>query len=168
MKYKFYTILVMVSIIIGCANQRIIHQEYKPEQKIHYSQMKNIENISNYAFYLDKGDKIPVRMTLDSDLVNIADWKCDLILKQKVYFRLKMPEGINAINKLSINKNEKLMLLRNIMIYLSSDAEKWSPYTDIKTVEKVFGIKGGSISFGMGITKQDGINIYLNAKTNRM
>jgi hypothetical protein len=61
-----------------------------PEQKIHYSQMKNIENISNYAIYLDKGDKIPVKMTLDSELVDIADWKCDLILKQKVYFKLKI------------------------------------------------------------------------------
>jgi hypothetical protein len=35
-------------------------------------------------------------MTLDSELVDIADWKCDLILKQKVYFRLKMPEDIQC------------------------------------------------------------------------
>ena len=169
MNCKFYTILVMLSIVIvGCANQRLIHQEYKPERKIHYSQMKNIENISHYAFYLDKGDRIPVKMTLDSKLVDIADWKCDLILKQRVYFRLEMSEGINAIHKLPMSKNEKRIFLKNIMIYLSSDAEKWSPYTDIRTVEKMFGIKGGSISFGMGITKQDGLNIFLNAKTNRM
>lgn len=71
MKYRFFAILAMVSIIIGCANQRIIYQEYKPEQKIHYSQMKNIENISDYAFYLDKGDKIPVKMTLDLSLIHI-------------------------------------------------------------------------------------------------
>ena len=167
MKYRFFAILAMVSIIIGCAKQRIIYQEYKPEQKIHYSQMKNIENISDYAIYLDKGDKIPVKMTLDSKLVDIADWKCDLVLKQKVYFRLKMPEDINAKNKLSMSKDEKLMFLRNIMIYLSSDAEKWVPYTDISAAGKAFGIKGGSISFGMGITKQDAINIFINAKTNR-
>lgn len=167
MKYSFFAVSVMVSIIIACANQRIIYQEYKPEQKIHYSQMENIEDISDYAFYLDKGDRIPVKMTLDSELVDIADWNCDLVLKQKVYFRLKMPEGINAKNELSMSENEKQMLLRNLMIYLSADAKRWVPYTDIHAAAKAFAIKGGSISFGMGITKQDGINIFLNAKTNR-
>lgn len=167
MKYRFFVILAMVSVIIGCANQRIIYQGYKPELKIHYSQMKSLENIFDYAIYLDKGDKIPVKMTLDSELVDIADWKCDLVLKQKVYFRLKMPEDMNAKNKLSMSKDEKLIFLRNIMIYLSSDAEKWVPYTDISAAGKAFGIKGGSISFGMGITEQDAINIFINAKTNK-
>jgi hypothetical protein len=41
-------------------------------------------------------------------------------------------------------------------------------HTDIRAAEKAFGIKGGSISFGMGITKQDGINIFLNTKTNNI
>jgi hypothetical protein len=168
MKYRFYTILVTVSIIIGCANQRIMYQEYKPEQKIHYSQMKNIENISNYAIYLDKGDKMPVKMTLDSELFDIADGNFNLILKQKVYFRLKMPADINAKNKSAMSKEEKQIFLKNIMIYLSSDAKRWAPYTDINAVEKALGLKGGSISFGMGITKQDGITIFLDAKTNRM
>jgi hypothetical protein len=167
MKYRFYAILIVFYIVIGCANQKIIHQEYKPEQKIHYSQMKNIENISDYAIYLDKGDKIPVKMTLDSELVDIADWKCDLILKQKVYFRLKMPEGIQDINTLPMSENEKQIFLRNILIYLSPDAEKWIPYKDISAAAKAFGIKGGSISFGMGITEQDAINIFLNVKTNK-
>lgn len=168
MKYRSYTILVMFSLIIGCANQGIVYQEYKPEQVIHCSQMKNIENLFDYAIYLDKGDTIPVKMTLDSELLDIADTRVDLILKQKVYFRLKMPEGINANDKPEMSKEEKRMILKNIMIYLSSDAKNWTPYTDIKAVEKAFGIKGGSISFGMGIRKQDGITIFLNAKTNRM
>lgn len=167
MNYKFYSILIMISIIIGCANQKIIHKEYMPDQKVHYSQMKNIDNMSNYAFYLDKGDKIPVTMTLDSELVDIADWKCNLILKEKVYFRLKMPEGMQDMNKLPMSENEKQMFLRNIMIYLSPDAENWIPYTDISAAAKAFGIKGGSLSFGMGITKQNAINIFLKLQTNR-
>ena len=154
-------------MVVGCANQRIIHQEYKPEQKIHYSQMETIENISNYVFYLDEGDTIPLQLTLDSELVDIAEWKCDLILKQKVYFRLKIPEGMQDINTLQMSENEKLMFLRNIMIYLSSDAEKWVPYTDISAAGKAFGIKGGSISFGMGISEQNAIDIFLNVKTNK-
>lgn len=167
MNYKFFTVLMMLSMVIGCANQRIIHQEYTPAQTIHYSRMENIENVSAYAFYLDKGDRIPVKMTVDSDLFDIADWQCELILKQRVYFRFKLPEGIHAVNELPMSPNEKRMLLKSIMIYLSPDAEKWSPYRDIRAVSNMFGIKGGSISFGMGITKQDGINIFLNAKTNK-
>jgi hypothetical protein len=168
MKCRFSIVLVMVSIIIGCANQRMIYQEYSPEKQIHYSQMVKVENLSNYAIYLEEGDKIPVKMTLDSDLVDVADWKCDLILKQQVYFKMKLPEDISAINKLSMSENEKQMLIKNITIYLSSDAKRWAPYTDISAVEKAFGIRGGSISFGMGITKHDGINIVLNAETNKM
>ena len=168
MKYRFYIILVMVFIIIGCANQRISYQEYKPEQIIHCSQMENIENISNYVIYLDKGDKIPVKMSLDSELLDIADTKVDLILKQKVYFRVKMPAGLNANIKSPRSKEEKQMLLKNVMIYLSSDAKRWVSYTDINAVAKAFGINGGSISFGMGVTKEDGITTFLNVKTNRM
>jgi hypothetical protein len=164
---RIFAILAMVYILVGCANQRIIYQEYKPEQKIHYSQKKTIEDISNYVFYLDEGDKIPLQLTLDSELVDIDDWKCDLILKQKVYFRLKIPEGMQDINTLQMSENEKQMFLRNILIYLSADAEEWIPYTDISAAAKAFGIKGGSISFGMGITKQDAINIFLNVKTNK-
>lgn len=168
MEYRFYIILVMVSIIIGCANPNIMFQEYKPDQIIHCSRIKNIKNLSNYAIYLDKGDKIPVKMSLDSELLDIADTKVDLILKQKVFFRLKMPEGINAKNKPAMSKEEKQMFLKNMMIYLSPDAKVWVPYTDINAVEKAFGIKGGSISFGMGITKKDGMAIFLKAKTNRI
>jgi hypothetical protein len=166
-KNRIFAILAMVSIIIGCANQRIIYQEYKPKQKIHYSQMKIIEDISNYVFYLDEGDKIPLQLTLDSELVDIDDWRCDLILKQKVYFRLRMPEGFLDINKLPMRENEKQMFFRNILIYMSADAEEWIPYTDIGAIAKAFGIKGGSTSFGVGITKKDAINIFLNVKTNR-
>jgi hypothetical protein len=156
----------MITIIVGCAKPSIIFQEFKTEQIIHYRQMKNIETISDYVVYLNKGDKIPLKMTLDSELIGIDNKKINLILKQKVYFRLRMPEGINAKNRSAISKEEKQEFFKNTMIYLSSDAKRWAPYTDIKAIEKVFGINGGSFSFGMGITKEDGITIFLNAKTN--
>jgi len=92
----------------------------------------------------------------------------NLILKQKVYFRLRIPEGINVENKSALSEEDKQIFFKNFMIYLSSDAKSWAPYTDIKAVKKVFGIQGGSVSFGMGITKQDGLSIYLNVKTTKM
>ena len=67
-----------------------------------------------------------------------------------------------------MSEADKQKFIKEFMIYLSSDAKRWAPYTDIKAVEQVFGIKGGSFSFGMGISKEDGIRMSLNAKTNRM
>lgn len=103
-------------------------------------------------------------VNLDSELLDIVNEEINLVLKQKVYFRLRLPEGITAEKQSAMSEEDK----QKIMIYLSSDAKRWAPYIDIKAVEQVFGIKGGSVSFGMGITKEDGIRIFLNAKTNRM
>lgn len=167
MNFRFYNILILFPIVVGCAHQSIVFREHASDQIIHCSQMENIENISDYAIYLEKGDKIPLKISLDSDLFDIPATKVDLILKQKLYFRWEMPEGINADNKPPMSKEENQMVLKNIMIYLSSDAKRWAPHTDMKAVGKAYGIKGGSISLGMGITKQDGITIFLNAKTNR-
>ena len=168
MNCRFFNLLMLIAIIVGCAKPGIIFQDFKTEQIIHYSQMKNIENISNYVVYLNKGDKIPLKMTLDSEVLDIANEEINLILKQKVYFRLSMPEGINAEKKMAMSEAEKQKFINKIMIYLSLDAIKWAPYTDIKAVEQLCGIKGGSVSFGMGITKEDGLRVFLNAKTNRL
>ena len=168
MNYRFFDILIMMTVIASCAKPSIIFQNFNTEQMIHYSQMNNIENISNYAVYLNKGDKIPLNITLDSEIVDIANENINLVLKKKVYFRLRIPEGINAENSSEMSEEDKQKLIKNVMIYLSSDAKRWAPYTDIKAVEEVFGIKGGSVSFGMGITKEAGITMSLNVKTNRI
>ena len=168
MNFKIFAILLMMTIIFGCAKPNIIFQDFKTEQIIHYSQMKNMENMPNYVFYLNKGDKIPLKMTLDSEIFDIADEEINLILKQKIYFRMRIPEGIMTENKSEMSEEDKQKLFEKFMIYLSPDAKRWAPYTDIKAVEQVFGIKGGSVSFGMGITKEEGIRIFLNAKTTKM
>ena len=168
MNCKFLAILVILVASFSCAKPSIIFQDFKTEQIIHYSQMKNIENISNYVVYLDKGDLIPLKIALDSEILGIADEEINLILKQKIYFRLKMPEGLNADDISSMSEEEKKKHLKEILVYLSPDAIRWAPYTDIKAVAQVFGIKGGSVSFGTGVTKEEGIKIFVRAKTNRM
>jgi len=167
MNNKFFYILMMMTIIMGCAKSNIVVKDFKTDQIIHYSQLKSIESISNYVVYLNKGDKISLKMALDSEILDIANEEINLILKQKVYFRLRMPDGINSKKISAMSEEDKQKLFKNIMIYISSDAKMWAPYTDIKAVAQIFGIKGGSFSFGMGIMKKDGITIFLNAKTNR-
>jgi hypothetical protein len=154
-----------MTIIVGCAKSNIIVKDFKTDQIIHYSQMKNIKTISDYVLYLNKGDKISLKMTLDSEILDIANEEINLILKQKVYFRLRMPDGINSKRISAMSEENRQKLFKNLMIYLSPDAKMWAPYTDVKAVAQIFGIKGGSISFGMGIMKENRINIFLNAKT---
>jgi t-SNARE complex subunit (syntaxin) len=168
MNLRLFAVLMMMTIVAGCAKPSIIVQEFKAEQIIHYRQMKDVENLSDYVVYLNKGEKIPVKMTLDSEILDLSNEEIELVLKQKVYFRLSMPEGMHAEKKMTMSEAEKQKFLKEIMIYLSLDAIKWAPYTDIKAVEQLFGIKGGSVSFGMGITKEDGLRIFLNLKTNRL
>ena len=165
MNCRLFMILMMLTIIVCCTKPSIIVQDFKTEQMIHYSQMKNMENLSNYVVYLNKGDKIPLKMTLDSEVLDMDNEEINLILKQKIYFRLRIPEGIYAENESTMSEEDKRRFYKNFMIYLSADAKRWAPYTDIKAVQQIFGIKGGSISFGIGITKEEGMKIFLNTKT---
>lgn len=165
MNCRLFMILMMLTIIVCCTKPSIIVQDFKTEQMIHYSQMKNMENLSNYVVYLNKGDKIPLKMTLDSEVLDMDNEEINLILKQKIYFRLRIPEGIYAENESTMSEEDKRRFYKNFMIYLSADAKSWAPYTDIKAVQQIFGITGGSISFGIGITKEEGMKIFLNAKT---
>ena len=168
MNSRFFIIVLMITIISGCAKPSIVLQDFENEQMIHHSQIKNTDYLANYFVYLNKGDIVPLKMTLDSELLDIANEEINLILKQKVYFRVIIPEGINADDKSAMSEKDKQEFIKNIMIFVSPDAKRWAQYIDIKAVEQLFGIKGGSISFGMGITKEEGLTMSLNAKINRI
>ena len=168
MNQRIFTILMLMIIVAGCSKQSIVMHDFSAAPRIHCSQIENIENISNYIIYLNKGDEIPLMMTLDSEVIEINNEQISVILKRKIYFRLKMPEGIYSESIKKMSDENKQKFFRSFMIYLSLDAKSWAPYTDIKAVKKVFGIQGGAVSFGMGITKEHGLNTYLNAKTTKM
>ena len=168
MIYRSTNILIVMAIMVSCAKSNIIVQSFKTEQIVHYSQITNNKNIFDYVVYLDKGDKIPVKMTIDSEILDIANEQTNLILKQKVYFRLRIPEGIDSERISTMSEEDKQKLLKKSMLYISSDAKRWAPYTDFKAIEQLFGIKSGSFSIGMGMTKEDGVRMLLYAKTNRI
>jgi hypothetical protein len=168
MNYKFFSVLFILAAFFGCTKKNIIVQNYESEQIVHCSKIRTIDNITNYVIYLNEGDSIPLKITLDSEFIGISDEEVNLILKRKVYFRLRMPENYNAEEISSMNEEERRKTLKKIRIYLSPDAVKWAPYNDIKAVEQLFGIKGGFFSVGMGITKEEGVQIFLSAGTTNM
>jgi len=166
--FKFIIFFTIITAIAGCSTKTALLPDFKDEQIIHYSQMKDKDDLSNYVMYLDKGDVLPVRISLDSGLFDTADEQVNLVCKQRVYFRFSIPAGMNAKKTTVMNEKEKQKLIKAFMIYLSPDAKRWALYTDIKSLEQLFGVKGGSFSFGMGITKENGLKVMLNMKTNRL
>jgi len=63
-----------------------------------------------------------------------------------------------------MSESDKRKFFANYMLYISRDATKWAPVSDIKAIKKVFGSKGGTISFGVGISEKEGIRSYLDVK----
>jgi len=97
------------------------------------------------------------------------------VAKQKLFFMLRIPEklskeelsGLENLSKDKISEmseTEKRTFFEYSMLYISKNATEWAPVSDIKAVKKLFGSKGGTISFGMGMSKKDGIWSYLNVK----
>lgn len=166
MRFQSVSVLLMLFFSVGCSTPAIIFKTYQDEKIIHYSKVKDIDDISAYVVYLNKGDKIPVKLKVDSEILDVEKRQLNLVLKKRVYLRLVWPQGIRADSKSTMTEPEKQALRDKTMIYISSDARQWAPYSDIKAIEKVFGIKGGSLSTGMGITQKDGLNMHLSVKMN--
>ncbi len=166
MKSSFSILLITITLIAGCTKPGIVLQDYEPDQMIHYSQMQNVENLSGCIVYLSAGDAIPVKMKLDSELFDITHEDIYLILKRKMFFRAIIPEGFDTEDLSVMSEQERQRFYKSFKIYLSSDSKRWALYTDIKAIEQIFGIKGGAFSFGMGLTREEGLEIFLSALIN--
>ena len=167
MKSSFSIFLITITLIAGCTKPEIMLQDYEPEHIIHYSQIQNVENLSGCIVYLNAGDAIPVSMKLDSELLDIKHGEIYLILKKKLFFRAIIPEGFDTEDLSVMSEQERQRFYKSFKIYLSSDSKKWALYTDIKAIEQIFGLKGGTFSFGMGVTREKGVEIFLRARINK-
>jgi len=176
---KMLAIPVFSLLILGCAHTNIMVKEFKPEQIIHYSKLQNLEEdlkLTDYVAYLNEGDTFPLELSIDTGIINVADKRIHLIVQQKVYFLVKVPENLSkeelaklekldkeALSKMS--QSDKTKLFKGYMIYISKDAISWVPLSDIKAVKKAFGIKEGRVSFGFGMSRKAGIISHLNVET---
>lgn len=175
---KKFTVLILILIMAGCAGTNIVSKTFKPENIVHYSQLDKLESIpalNSHAVYLDQGDMFPLELSLDTGIIGIEDTKIDMVAKQKLFFMLKMPENLTKeeltelenLNKEKLSEmseSERRTLFKNFMLYVSKDAEAWAPVTDITSIKKIFGSKGGAISFGMGMSSKKGIWSSLSIK----
>jgi len=168
--------LFFVFVLMGCAQTKVVVKEVSPDQVIHYSQLQKLEKVAslyNTVAYVDKGETIPMEISLESDLVGLKDKKVDFILKERIYFMLRMPENLSneelsALESLDheklskMSEAEQIRYFRNLM--LSRDAIHWAPLANIKAMKEVLEIKGGSIALGFGMNRKEGIWSFLKMK----
>jgi hypothetical protein len=157
---KKILMLVLLIAFSGCASlSGDVVKSYDADKIVHYSKISEIaDEIGNYAFYIDKGDKIPVLLNVETGLAR-ANEKVELISNTKLYFRLNIPAGIEKMEE-----KEKNKALKNIRIYISKNAVNWTPYTNLRAVKKVLGIENGSVSYGASITKEEGLKLNVDIK----
>jgi hypothetical protein len=178
---KKYAILFILFIIVSCSRPHTITKEINPENIIHYSQLSKLEKFSDlrsYAVYLDKGDRFPLYLTIDTNTLVIPEKMIEVEAKRKLFFMLAIPENlsdeeIDELNKSSDKEKSEIVisgdtkLLEQHMIYVSKDAIEWAPINDFDALKDVFDSKGGSLSLGVGVTPKTGISSHLEIKEDR-
>ncbi len=162
MKFRYFLLIFWFMVVAGCANIHITSKDSHREEPVSNIRMNDLNQASEQIICLDKGERIPLKMSMDSDVFELSQGDVHIVLKQKVYLKLQIPELPDGSK---MTEKEKQAFLTNIRIYLSPDAQNWESYKDLKALENLFGIKGGSFSLGMGVTRQEGVNVYLNLRT---
>jgi hypothetical protein len=173
---KKLIILIPFLLAMGCAQTNVVVMEFQPDHILHFNAFQKLDDpsiLNTYAGYLEKGDTFPLELSLNSDIIGFLEKKVNIVVKERVYYRLIMPSHITK-EKLSEFKNlsretvskmsdsDRQEFLKDFMVYVSKDGTHWAAYNDLATMKDLFGIKGGSLSLGMGMSEKDGIWSFLN------
>lgn len=156
-------IILIFVLITGCARlSSRIQQDFDEAHTIHLSKFNEFGgNISEYAVFLDKGDILPVVLSIDNEFASAREEKINLVIKRRIYFWIDIPQGIE-----SMNEKQRQQAIKKVRGMLSSDAKTWASTSGgIEGLKDILGIKKGSISIGASITKENGIGIDVNIST---
>jgi hypothetical protein len=184
---KRLALVLLLVLTAGCSGNGIVVREYDPAHLLHLSEpreLKDIGDLKRYAGYLEKGDTVPLRINLDTDLIGINQKSIDFVFKQKLFFMVKTPddptkEELEILKKmidLSIDDLERSKLMEEsltakfierYMLYVSKDAVHWAPINDGKALKQVLEVKGGSFSFGFGMDDKVAVRSVLTLKTQK-
>jgi hypothetical protein len=171
-------VLLLLLLAAGCSGNNIVVRKFDSahvRQCRELQKLDNMADLKNYAGYLDKGDTFPLALNVDNNIIGVSQKSIDMVMKQKLYFMVKMPENPTKeeLEKLenfdwnSMSKSEQEKFFERYMLYVSVDAEHWAPMYDGKALKHVLGIKSGTLSFGIGMDKKEGVKSVLTVKTER-
>lgn len=172
-------ILSVVLAITGCTSQRVLVKPASAEKIIHYSELDGwdeTKNLNGYVIYVNEGETIPLKLSMESDFMDFKQDRIDVIAKQKLYFMIKMPEDLTAeeltrlkdlkadhFSKMSCQ--EKSAFFKDYMLYVSKDASHWAPLYGSRAYRKVLGFRQGLIHFGIMAGPTNGLEANLGIET---
>jgi hypothetical protein len=175
--------IILLSLFVfaaGCGGTNIVVKEFDSAHLLNFhdlQKMDNIAEIRNNAVYLDKGDSFPLGLNIDDDIIGVKQKSIDIVLKEKLYFMLKLPENpskeelakLENIEKYlaSMSKSELMEFFERYMLFVSRDAKHWAPIYDGKALKEVLGIKQGHFTFGFGMDRKQGVISILSARTEK-
>ena len=163
--------IMIIFTLLGCTKSHIIQQSFTPSQISHVKNLKKFEKaaeINNTVFYLEKGDIVPLKVTLESQWFTLKQSQVELIAQQKLYFRVLLPknmtqekleqlQALDSVTTAQLSESEKKKLFDGIMLHASRDAENWAPINHPNALKEVFDIAGGTISFGAAFSAAEGL-----------
>jgi hypothetical protein len=100
------------------------------------------ENGSGVLLLLKKGESLPVLLTADLKFAKIISGRNRFVFEQDVFVYMSTGE-----------------------IQLSPDREHWAAIGDMDAMKKVFGIEGGQLSLGFGVSGSHGPQGTIKLKT---
>jgi len=175
-----WIILCVVIVMTGCAGNKMVTRQYAPEQIIHYSKligMDENQNLNDYVIYINKGESIPLQLSMETDFMEFKQDHIDVVAKQKLYFSVKMPDNLSADELAKLKKldarsfsemsdKQRAAFLKDFMLYISKDAVHWAPlYGGGNAYREVLGFKQGHLSFGVMASTTEGLKASLDIRT---
>lgn len=170
---------ILTLTFMGCAGNKVQVKPYSAEDTIHYKQLNSYDvgrNLNNYVFYVNKGESIPLKLSMETDFMAFKQDQIDIVAKEKLYFMIEMPEDLSAeelekINKLDarsfskMSKKQRSDFLDEYMIYISKDSIHWAPLFGSRAYRKVLGYKAGLLSFAILANTAEGLGASLDIRT---
>lgn len=167
---------VICLFFTGCAREHVFQQQFADDRFIHMAQiqeLEKVEDIDNYVYYLDKGDTIPLKLLLDSEVMEFAEEEINISLKKKIFFRCdtsthlterdkEILYSLTAETMVAMDDGELEKLLKNIRFFISTDGNSWALLTDMRGLKQVLGFDHGQLELGMGMNKDEGMWLMIS------
>lgn len=174
-----WIVLSIVITLTSCAGNRLLTKPSSSDKIIHYSQLKSWDetrNLNNYVVYVNKGETIPLKISMETDFMDFKQDQIDIVAKQKLYFMIKMPENLSTeelakLNKLNarsfseMSNKQRAEFLKDYMLYVSKDAIHWAPLYGSKAYREVLDFKAGLLSLAIMANTTDGLGVSLDIRT---
>ena len=172
-------VLALVLLMTGCVSSKVLTKPSSAEKMIHYSELPTLGesiNLNNYVLYVNAGESIPLKISMETDFMEFGQDHVDIVAKQKLYFMIKMPEDLTSEELARLSKLEardfsemtprqRRKFMKNYMLFVSKDAEHWAPLYGSKAYRQVLGFRGGMLSFGVMASTTDGLGASLDIRT---